>query len=79
MSLGFHTCEFDTERGLGRLLKHGGYMGIFVMVSRWYGGVQLGSDRFKILNRVLQTLLEKSGVESQPKAPTGKNAKNKKG
>ncbi|RHZ79236.1 hypothetical protein Glove_150g63 [Diversispora epigaea] len=34
---------------------------IIVIVSRWYGGIQLGPDRFKDINNVARDLLEKCG------------------
>ena len=40
---------------------------VLVVVSRWYGGVQLGPDRFKHINNVARTLLERAGcVATQP-------------
>ena len=35
-----------------------------VVVSRWYGGIQLGPDRFKHINNVARTLLLSSGIVS---------------
>lgn len=31
------------------------------VVSRWYGGVKLGPDRFKLINNTARTLLEATG------------------
>jgi len=59
----------DHEAGAGRrlahLLQNRCDDGVFVMVSRWYGGIELGTDRFKIINRVARELLEKNGILSQ--------------
>ena len=35
---------------------------VVVVVSRWYGGIQLGPDRFKHINNVARTLLLSSGL-----------------
>ncbi len=35
-----------------------------VVVTRWYGGIQLGPDRFKHINNVARTLLISSGIVS---------------
>lgn len=35
---------------------------VVVVVSRWYGGVKLGPDRFKLINNAARTLLEREGV-----------------
>lgn len=47
---------------LAELLELRGVVGVFVMVSRWYGGVQLGPERFKQINRVAQLLLDSAGM-----------------
>ena len=31
------------------------------MVSRWYGGIQLGADRFKHINNVARAVLDATG------------------
>ena len=38
---------------------------MMVVVSRWYGGIQLGPDRFKHINNVARVLLQSSGLGSQ--------------
>ena len=35
--------------------------GIAVIVSRWYGGILLGPDRFKIISSTARNLLEDLG------------------
>ena len=42
--------------------------GVVVVVSRWYGGIQLGPDRFKHINNVARALLESTGAISAPPA-----------
>lgn len=48
---------------------------LVVIVSRWYGGVHLGSDRFKHINNVARLLIEESGLtkrgEKKDKTKTG--------
>ncbi|CAG8508349.1 2852_t:CDS:2 [Diversispora eburnea] len=46
---------------------------IIVIVSRWYGGIQLGADRFKDINNVARDLLEKCGYVNGGNGSVGKN------
>ena len=50
------------------LLELTGCMDVVVVVSRWYGGVLLGPDRFRIFNNVARKLLVECGhiVEDGP-------------
>lgn len=58
-------CDDDGETHAGGRLLH--LLGILevknvvVVVSRWYGGVNLGADRFKHINNVARDLLCKCG------------------
>ncbi|OII71812.1 uncharacterized protein cubi_00620 [Cryptosporidium ubiquitum] len=58
--------DSDGENAAGSRLQH--LLGIinaknvFVMVSRWYGGIQLGPDRFRHINNAARLILEKSGL-----------------
>ena len=38
---------------------------VMVVVSRWYGGIQLGPDRFKHINNCTRTILEQQGYLAQ--------------
>jgi hypothetical protein len=38
---------------------------LFMVFCRWYGGVQLGPDRFKHINNVARQLLEDHGFITQ--------------
>ena len=40
---------------------------VFVMVSRWYGGTKLGSDRFKHIAKLTQRVLETNGISRRTK------------
>lgn len=42
------------------LLENMKVTNIFVMVSRWYGGIQLGADRFKHINDSAKNLINKN-------------------
>jgi putative IMPACT (imprinted ancient) family translation regulator len=48
----------DGEGGAGDkllfLLQHAGARGVAVVVSRWYGGIHLGGDRFRIITRMVR-------------------------
>ena len=35
---------------------------IMVVVSRWYGGVHLGPDRFRLINNAARQVIEKAGL-----------------
>jgi len=43
------------------LLQMTNAVNVVVVVSRWYGGVKLGPDRFKLINNTARTLLEATG------------------
>uniref|UniRef100_A0A915I9C7 RWD domain-containing protein n=1 Tax=Romanomermis culicivorax TaxID=13658 RepID=A0A915I9C7_ROMCU len=69
-------CEDDGETQAGQRLLHLLTLmkaeNVLVVVSRWYGGVHLGADRFKHINNAARLLLEQNGFGS-PNAR--KNAK----
>ena len=60
-SVWVQDCDDDREHGAGgrllHLLQFSGAEGVAVVVTRWYGGIQLGPDRFKHINNVARTLL----------------------
>ncbi|KAL6755373.1 ribosomal protein S5 domain 2-type protein [Haematococcus lacustris] len=62
----FHTdCDDDGETAAGGRLLHllqvADAQRVVVVVTRWYGGVQLGPVRFTLINNVARTLLEQQG------------------
>lgn len=65
-------CEDDGEHQAGGRLAHLLTMmeanNVLVVVSRWYGGIHLGTDRFKHINNVARMLLEQRGFGPKPKA-----------
>ncbi|KAJ3306895.1 hypothetical protein HDV03_003932 [Kappamyces sp. JEL0829] len=44
-----------------QMLQLAGAVNVFVMVSRWYGGVRLGSMRFRCINNCARTVLADHG------------------
>jgi len=52
----------DGESGAGmvilRMLERYGIEGVVVVVTRWYGGVHLGGDRFRHVQSCVQAFLE---------------------
>ena len=68
-------CDDDGEdRAGGRLLhllEAMGCVNVLVCVSRWYGGVKLGADRFRIINDVARRQLEQCGYAGDRRAEGG--------
>ncbi|XP_046676099.1 protein IMPACT-like [Homalodisca vitripennis] len=58
-------CEDDGENAAGSRLLHllqtMGAMNVMVVVSRWYGGVHLGPDRFRHINNAARQVLQQMG------------------
>ncbi|KAJ1470136.1 ribosomal protein S5 domain 2-type protein [Baffinella frigidus] len=58
-------CDDDGESAAGGRLLHllniVGAANVCVVVSRWYGGIHLGPDRFKHINSVARQLLASQG------------------
>lgn len=58
-------CDDDGETHAGsrmlHLLQIVNAENVLVVVSRWYGGIQLGADRFKHINNCTRTILEQQG------------------
>ncbi|KAI9722982.1 MAG: hypothetical protein M1812_001431 [Candelaria pacifica] len=80
----FQDCDDDGETAAGGRLLHlmqvMGVWGVMVVVSRWYGGVLLGPDRFRIINTVARDALVKGGhTVGQVKDDGAKDAARKKG
>ena len=74
----YQDCDDDGETAAGgRVLHLMELMGVWdamVVVSRWYGGVQLGPDRFRLINQGARDALVKGGFVEE----TGKDAGGKK-
>ncbi|PSN34372.1 Protein IMPACT [Blattella germanica] len=61
-------CDDDGETQAGGRLLHLlqilGVQNVMVVVSRWYGGVHLGPDRFRHINNAARQVLEIAGLVS---------------
>lgn len=72
----------DNEDGAGScliaLLEGRQAEGIFVMVSRWFGGVELGSARYKHIKDVAKSILDQEGLTRVQPDPCGKRTTRRK-
>jgi len=61
----YQDCDDDGETAAGGRLLHlmqiMDVWDVMVVVTRWYGGVQLGPDRFRIINQVARDALVQGG------------------
>ncbi|KAI0687224.1 hypothetical protein C8Q76DRAFT_760277 [Earliella scabrosa] len=53
--------EAGAGERLERLLELGNCEGVILVVFRWYGGVKLGSDRWRCISSVAKEALERGG------------------
>ena len=53
---------------LARLLELSGCSNTIIVVSRWYGGVKLGSDRWRLISSVANQALDCGGFKKGKKA-----------
>ncbi|KRY12992.1 Protein IMPACT-B [Trichinella patagoniensis] len=64
-------CDDDGEKHAGSVLMHIlqtlDVRDVLVVVSRWYGGIQLGSDRFKHISNVARSVLQQEGFLEETK------------
>jgi hypothetical protein len=71
-------CDDDGETAAGGRLLHlmqlMNVQNVLVVVSRWYGGIKLGPDRFRIINNVGRDALIKGGFT---KGDTNEKSKRK--
>ncbi|KAN0065771.1 hypothetical protein ACQY0O_000901 [Thecaphora frezii] len=67
-------CDDDGESAAGGRLAHLLSLleltNVIVVVSRWFGGIHLGPDRFKLINRAARDALELAGMVSGPLNPS---------
>ncbi|KAH8740894.1 ximpact conserved protein [Cryptosporidium ryanae] len=73
-----HDSDGETAAGnrLQHLLNIIDAKNVFVMVTRWYGGIQLGPDRFRHINNAARETLEKAGlVNNSQKSQVSKKNK----
>lgn len=80
-------CEDDGETAAGGRLLHLlqilDVRNVMVVVSRWYGGILLGPDRFKHINNCARNILVEEGYtasadETHKSGPKSKKTKSKK-
>jgi hypothetical protein len=61
----YHDCDDDGETAaagrLAEMIRLMGIDGVAVIVSRWFGGILLGPDRFKFICNSARNLLEDNG------------------
>jgi hypothetical protein len=78
----FQDCDDDGESAAGgRLLHLLELMGVWnamVVVTRWYGGIHLGPDRFRLINQAARDAMVKGDFTSEAPKET-KEAGKKKG
>jgi hypothetical protein len=74
----FQDCDDDGETAAGgrvlHLMQLMDLWNVMVVVTRWYGGHQLGPKRFSIINSVARDAFIKAGIVNEGSA-TGKKAK----
>lgn len=70
----YRDCNDDGETAAGGRLAHLLDLlhleNVMVVVTRWYGGVHLGADRFKMINRAARDALEGAQIVTGPRNPT---------
>lgn len=81
----YQSCEDDGETHAGgrmlHLLQITDARNVMVVVTRWYGGVHLGPDRFKHINNCARILLDQHGYiksKEEKKGPKSSGGKKKK-
>ena len=75
----YQDCDDDGETAAGgrvlHLMELMGVWGAMVVVTRWYGGVQLGPDRFRIINQTARDALVSGGFAQEAPKDTKKKGK----
>ncbi|ORZ40330.1 ribosomal protein S5 domain 2-type protein [Catenaria anguillulae PL171] len=76
-------CDDDGEDAAGKRLLHLLQLvdarNVWVCVSRWYGGIQLGPDRFAHINNAARQVLVNMGVAGDGESSGSTGGKGKKG
>ncbi|TIC28355.1 UPF0029-domain-containing protein [Wallemia mellicola] len=66
----------DGESAAGNRIAHLlSILDVNMVVTRWYGGVHLGADRFKYINQVAREAMDLAGVLNDDDEMNGKKAK----
>ncbi|OWF48806.1 protein IMPACT-like isoform X1 [Mizuhopecten yessoensis] len=78
----YQGCEDDGETNAGSRMLHLLQIldsdNVMVVVSRWYGGILLGPDRFKHINNAARGLLEEHGYIKSKESKKGPKSGGKK-
>ncbi|EKG18926.1 Impact [Macrophomina phaseolina MS6] len=78
----FQDCDDDGETAAGgrvlHLLQLMDVWDVVVVVTRWYGGVQLGPDRFRLINQAARDAVVAGGFVKEEKKEGGGKKKGKK-
>ncbi|KAK8154264.1 ribosomal protein S5 domain 2-type protein [Phyllosticta citribraziliensis] len=78
----YQDCDDDGETAAGGRLLHLMQLmdvwDVMVVVTRWYGGVHLGPDRFRIINQTAREALVVGGFVREEKEKGGGKKKGKK-
>jgi putative IMPACT (imprinted ancient) family translation regulator len=77
----FFICMGSTHRYLGRLAHLMQILeveNVVVVVTRWFGGIHLGPDRFKDINNVARTALADCGFIKDKHTKGNTNSKSNK-
>lgn len=74
----YQDCDDDGETAAGSRLLHllqvMDAWDVIVVVTRWYGGIHLGPDRFRLINQVAREAVVAGGfAEKEGAKTTGKN------
>lgn len=73
----YQDCDDDGETAAGgrvlHLLELMGVWDAMIVVTRWYGGVELGPDRFRIINQTARDAIVRAGLGQE----VGKDGKKK--
>ncbi|XP_005093304.1 protein IMPACT [Aplysia californica] len=71
----YQGCDDDGETHAGsrmlHLLQIMNAENVMVVVSRWYGGIHLGPDRFKHINNCTRQILEENGFQRDKEEKKG--------
>lgn len=72
----FQDCDDDGEDAAGGRLLHllelMNVWNVMIVVSRWYGGVKLGPDRFRLINQCGRDCIVKGGFAQEVSKKKGK-------
>ncbi|TKA66516.1 hypothetical protein B0A55_09390 [Friedmanniomyces simplex] len=78
----YQDCDDDGETAAGGRVLHlmdlMDVWDVMVVVSRWYGGVQLGPDRFRLMNQAARDAFVKGGFVEENGKDAGSRMKGKK-